>query len=60
MSEPRLLRPRAVGSESAARPARVGTRILGEPSRAALGAGGRNGTDKVIHRRDEESHRARP
>ena len=34
MSEPRLLRPRAVGSESAARPARVGTMILGEPSRA--------------------------
>ena len=43
-SEPRLLRPRGVGSESAARPARVGTMI--SASRAALGAGGRNGTDR--------------
>jgi hypothetical protein len=28
-------------------------------SRAALGAGGRSGTDRVIHRRDEEPHRAK-
>jgi hypothetical protein len=34
----------------------VGTMIW--TSRAALGADGRNGTDRVIHRRDDESHRA--
>jgi hypothetical protein len=40
--------------KSAARSARVGTMIW--TSRAALGAGGRNGTDRVIHKRDEEPH----
>ena len=39
-------------------PPRVGTMIWA--SRAALGADGRKGTDRVIHRRDEEPHRAGP
>jgi hypothetical protein len=39
-------------------PPRVGTMIWA--SRAALGADGRNGTDRMIHRRDEEPHRAEP
>jgi hypothetical protein len=37
-------------------PPHVGTMIW--TSRATLGAGGRNGTDRVIHKRDEEPHRA--
>jgi len=36
----------------------VGTMIW--TNRVALGAGGRNGTDRVIHKRDEEPHRAGP
>jgi hypothetical protein len=43
---------------SAARSAHVRTMIWA--SRAALGAGGLNGTDRVIHKRDEEPHRAEP
>jgi hypothetical protein len=39
-------------------PPRVGTMIW--TNRAALGGGGRNGTDRVIHKRDEEPHRAGP
>jgi hypothetical protein len=50
--------PIEMGSESAARPAHVGTMIWA--SRAALGAGGRKGTDRVIHKLEEESHRAGP
>jgi hypothetical protein len=37
-------------------PPHVGTMIW--TNRAALGAGGRNGTDRIIPRRDDESHRA--
>ena len=37
-------------------PPHVGTIIW--TNRAALGAGGRNGTDRIIPRRDDESHRA--
>ena len=43
--------------------ARPGPSLVGTvfwASRAALGAGGRNGTDSVIPKRDEEPHRARP
>jgi len=39
-------------------PPRVGTMLW--TSRAALGAGGRNGTDRVVHKPDEEPHRAGP
>ena len=42
--------------ESTARSAHVGTMIW--TNRAALGAGGRNNTDWVIHKRDEEQLRA--
>jgi hypothetical protein len=45
-------------NEGAPRSARVGTMIW--TSRAALGAGGRNGTNRVVHKRDDEPYRAGP
>jgi len=39
-------------------PPHVGTMVWA--SRGGLGAGGLNGADRVIHKRDEEPHRAGP